>query len=258
MIVSVSLARLKQASPEYIAYRDRVVADKGTVASSTATQNGLDVLAGTPSITQWLDSRFGTGTDAQSASNGRVWYSITPNADAHLSVYGAPIYGIEATFNYPVWARGSFVAGLVPALGPTDSYTWGMYFTQVGAQANGFLWGDRYNTVAGGDNNGWTWLQPGYWRCYSYGNDRAIAGWSLPIDTWLWVWVVKDGTTVTGYDGTGAVLFTTDVPYTIVAQSCGIAGSSDSVAVSSNIRYRTFIRAARALTLAERNAIQVV
>lgn len=250
MIVIYDQARARAYSPEYTAYRDRVISSNGSIASASAAQAALDLLALTSSIVQWLDARFGVRPIQEAAR----WYCLR-GQDGVGTAYGGPLLGTDALLGQAVWRRGAWAAGVTPDLALGDSYTWGMRYYQANQQVDGFFWGERSNTA--GSLGFFSWYSSAGWRCYNNGDDRDIPV-SLPLDTWGWVWVVKDGPTVTGYDEANRVLFTTTLTSAMLQLSLGVGGGTDSVGVSDRLRYQSFVRASSALTPTQRAAIQAI
>jgi hypothetical protein len=246
-----NMAQAKGLSPEYTAYRDRVVTANASIGDADTVQKALDLLGQTPSIVQWLDARHGVG---------RKWFSICgPQADASPTVFGNPALGNDMTLGgQRTLAGGNWDGGTTPELGPGDSYSWGMRYIQPGPDpSDGFFWGNRYGNTAHPSLNVWNFLAFNQLQSYYEGNTSIPL--ALPIGSWEWVWAVKDGPEVTVYDTGGLVLGRVACP-AIGELPIGIAGGSDSAAVASGskFRYQTFIRANGALTAAQRAAIQAI
>jgi|GEM_PF-2778283 len=242
-----------QYSAEYIAFRDRVVADQGTISSAAKTQQALTYVAGNAALhpVQWLDSRFGVGTNSPPK-----WYCLLSAAtDATQTIYGNTQLGIDGTLGVPVWNNGAFLGGNFPTLGPADDYTVGMYFYEPSAGNQGFLWGNRYGEPTG---NGWTLFSTFAFQAYAYGyNGQIILDYAALQNAWRWLWVVKSANVVTVYDQSNTALGSVQAEY-VLGLPFGIGGGTDSTGVSGGLRYRTLVRFATALTAAQRAAIQAI
>ena len=251
MIILTAHARLRGYSAAYVAYRDYVIAQGGSIASASATQAAIDLLDTVP-MAQWLDARFGVQAAAGS------WYSLSGrSSDVVRTEYGNPMLGTDALLNQATWASGAWKNGVTPRLELGDDYTWGMY-CYLEESANGYLWGDRADSSSNQNFSAWNWLSTGNWRSYNNGVDADVPL-TLPRRQWQWVWVIKRGATVTGYLNLDSVLFTTTLAAAIPGLSCGIAGGTDSIGVlSRDARYRTFVRAGFALSDEQLRAVMAV
>ncbi len=232
-------------SAAFVAYKNRVLAAGGTIASSPDTSDALAWLAANPdaNLVQWLDSRFGVGP---------AWFSLLGAAsDAARGRYGNATFAVDATISQPVFQKGAFVGPAQADIPVASSYTWGMRYLQPSGEG-GFFWGDRYGNSSG---SAWSYLSSGLWRSYNNGNDKTIAL-SLPVGVWSWVWVVKNGANVSIYDHTNALLGSVTLTAPIGNLPFGIAGGSDSSGICAVLKYETFVRASTALTAAQRAAIQ--
>lgn len=237
-------------SAAYIVYRDRVVNDNGTIADADAAQNALLALPTFPSIVQWVDARHGLKAER--------WYSICgQGGDATQNLYSIAMVGSEAALNNSrVISGGVWDAGNTPELGPSDDYTWGMHFWYSG-NGGGILWGTRYGNTHYPNDNVWNFLDNGLWRSYFNGDSSVVL--TLPTQQWSWVWCVKAGSTITLYNQANNVIATVQTG-TIGQLPCGIGGGvqSESIFNNADLRYQTFIRAAKALTQAERQQLQAI
>lgn len=239
-------------SAELTVYLQRVAAAGGSVYSKTTTRNALATAAGLPGLVQWLDTRFGV----KSSSQEIAWYSLTgAAADAYRTPYGFPQLRLDARLNQPVWYGGVFAGGSTPDLALPSSYTWGMRYYQPAGGANGFFWGNRYGSTAA--VNSWNYAMANFWRNYYGTTDRTMAP-AMPTLVWEWLWIVKNGPTVTAYDSANNVLASVTLATMIGALPVGIAGGTEATGVSSNLTYQSFVRAAAALTPAQRATIQAV
>lgn len=245
----------KQISAEYAAFRDRVVADAGTIASADAAQNALDFLAANPGLnmTRYLDTRFGIRATAN-ADYAR-WYSVLgADKTVERTIYGAVALFPSDTPEVQAWGGGAFFAGVTPALARAANYTWGMKYKQVEHNSTGYFWGNRYGQTTA--ESGWTYVTADFWRNYYEGTDRTISIVSA-IGSTDWLWCVKTGPIITLYNGAGVTIGSVnDVP-PFAPQELGIGGGTLSDGVSpTSFRYERFLTAATALTSAQRAAIQ--
>jgi hypothetical protein len=247
-IYNYHIATSFQYSASYVVFRDRVVNGNGTISTATKAQQALDYLDShkSSSFVQWLDARFGVSLNR--------WYSIVgESGDALRSIYGNATLGTDIVLGTPVYVNGAWNGGNTPQLNSSgDNYTIGLrYFIPANSKPE-FFWGNRY-----GSESGWNYLTPNIWRSYNSGSDTVISL-ALPFDVWQWIWLVKQGGNVSIYDQNNTLLGSTTLYSGIVPLPIGIMGGTDSTGISTGVRYQTFIRAASALTAAQRAAIQMI
>jgi hypothetical protein len=237
-------------SAEYTAYANRVSAASGDILDPAVTQKILDYKNAntTLGILQWCDGRAGLNFKDR-------WFSLISAAtDAVSTIYSNNSYRADAQQGRVL--TGAYNAGTLPTLQVSDCYTVGLYLNEV--KAGAYWWGNRYGQLNG--SNGWTFLSSAFFRIYNYNTDNTCTP-TIPNNVWKWVWMVKDGATVTFYDEANTTLASMTISVDMANQEIGVGGGTLSDGQQTalyDLSYRTFIRATTALTAAQRAAIQAI